>query len=270
MNKNDYFLPIKLNLYLTTMCDYKCDYCFFAENNLLNKQTISIEGIKIILQNIIKYKVPLISINGGDPFILEKLPQLIKIITNHKSYCIVGGNANHLSEEYCKALKNSGLKFLQLGIDSLSTDKINNYKEFNYINKVKKAIENLKKQNIKFSIAMCINNKNYNEIYKIEKFSKDIGAEHLKISFYEGNNTKYKISSEVKKNILKKINNKETNFIKYFESCSTYVPKYPTLTIYSNGNLAIEETGYVIGNIYKNKDFGKLYVEFLKEERLLS
>lgn len=110
---------------MTTKCDYKCDYCFFSEKNILNKQTLSDEAIKIIMRNIVEYKVPLVSINGGDPFMFRNLPELIKCIMDNQTYCIVGGNATYLDKEYCKQLKEAGLRFLQIGLDSLSPNKKN-------------------------------------------------------------------------------------------------------------------------------------------------
>ncbi len=266
---NNFFLPLKVNVHLTNYCSYECDYCFFKEKKELNKEKMSLEIIDKIIFFMKYYKVPLVSICGGDPLLSENFLYLSEELLKNKNYIVVATNANNLTFDYVKKMKKIGIRYLQIGIDRISNLKEINYKEDGHILKMLKSIEKLKKVGIKYGIATCVTKENIAELFEVVNFAKKNGAELLKISFYIGNIPKYKLKNDEKEKLLNKIkkyNKKNENYIKtnLIEESLHYSSKYPTITITTVGEVLVEENNLKLGNIMDD-DIGKLYYNYIKE-----
>lgn len=250
---DELFLPIKVYIYLTNHCHYECDYCFLKEMKMLNTKEISKEDLEKIAYYLEKYKVPLVAICGGDPILHPKLIDFVQLLSEHKNYPTIATNAVDVSYKYLYQLKSAGIRYLQIGIDSLRYSKLDNYKENGHLRKVEKTVKYLKELGILYGFATCVTRKNIGELSKIASYAKETGAELLKLSTYDGENQVYKLT-EIQKEELKifvRQYNTDGIYVRYspVQETLNYVSEYPSLTIYANGDLAIEETGDVIGNI---------------------
>lgn len=106
---------------------------------------------------------------------------------------------------------------------------------------------------VSFVVLTFVTRKNIGELSKNASYAKETGAELLKLSTYDGENQVYKLT-EIQKEELKifvRQYNTDGIYVRYspVQETLNYVSEYPSLTIYANGDLAIEETGDVIGNI---------------------
>ncbi len=120
---------------------------------------------------------------------------------------------------------------------------------------------------ILYGFATCVTRKNIGELSKIVSYAKETGAELLKLSTYDGENQVYKLTEIPKRRVKKSL---QDNIIlmgfmyatRSVQETLNYVSEYPSLTIYANGDLAIEETGDVIGNISTSEpavEYKKIY-----------
>lgn len=268
---NNFFLPLKINIFFTNFCNYRCDYCFLNENNSLNQNEMSKEIIEHIIFYMKKYKVPLVSIYGGDPLLSKNILYMIEKLSSNKNYVVIATNAIELSEKYLRELKSAGLKYLQIGIDRISNKKSFNYKEESHINKVLESIKKLKNIGIKYGVASCLTRENKSELKELIKFCKENKSELLKVSFYNGTNKRFILSNDEKEIILKEIkeyNKKNNNYIKssLLEETLNFTSQYPNLVININGDILIEDKNLILGNI-KNEDIGKIYSKYIKEKK---
>ena len=264
---NELFLPLKVSVYLTTHCNYSCNYCVFRELGILNSQELSDEAIEKIVYYTSKYQVPLVSICGGDPFLHPKLLDFIRQLSKNGNYAVVATNAVDCTKEFLRDLRLAGIRYLQIGLDSLQYSKLYNFKEDGHLKKVEESIDIIKGEGLKFGFATCVNHQNLEEIENIAEYSKQVGAELLKISMYRGENDTFKLTPQEKIKLFDFINtfNKENVFIKHSEMESTlqYISNFPSLTIYSDGRLVIDDDVATIGNIYHDNP-AKVYSEYIK------
>ncbi len=86
---------------------------------MLNTKEISKEDLEKIAYYLEKYKVPLVAICGGDPILHPSLINFVQLLSEHKNYPIIATNAVDVSYEYLYQLKSAGVRYLQIGIDSL-------------------------------------------------------------------------------------------------------------------------------------------------------
>lgn len=264
------FLPMKVYVYVTNHCHYSCDYCFLKEQELLNTLHMSTDTLANVLSYLEEYQVSLVAICGGDPFVYPHLIDFVQKLSEHRNYPMIATNAVDVTYEYLKKLKKVGIRYLQIGIDSISEDKNENFKENGHVAKVEKSITYLKNLGIKYGIASCINNKNVSFLEDIVDYSKKIGAESLKISLYNGDNPRYQLTDSQVNNLevlIRKINSTEI-FVRYskMEETLNHKSPFPSIRIYPNGDVTIDSTEVTIGNINISNP-AQLYVDYLKEQR---
>ncbi|EGO9940296.1 radical SAM protein [Enterococcus faecium] len=261
------FLPLKVSVYLTNHCHYHCKYCFFEEHHQLNTEHLSEKNIQRFLSFMKQYEVPLISICGGDPLVHAGFLDFAHQLSSSGNYAIVSTNAVNISKEYLVAVKKSGIRYLQIGVDRVSNRFIDNYKEDGHIEKILQSIRWMQEVGLSYGFAACITRENIAYLDELVNFSKLQSADLLKVSLYDGMNPQFQISDSQLDQLINKIddlNKKNDNYIKgsFIKQSLQFESLYPSLTIYTDGTLAIEETGEILGNIGKS-DPGKLYRDYI-------
>ena len=84
MNKNEKERINYLAIAITTNCNYKCFYCKPTGENIQTnlKGTINYESIKKIIKVAYELGITIFRITGGEPTMVEYLPELINYIMN--------------------------------------------------------------------------------------------------------------------------------------------------------------------------------------------
>ena len=84
MNKNEKERINYLAIAITTNCNYKCFYCKPTGENIKTnlKGTINFESIKKIIKVAYELGITIFRITGGEPTMVEYLPELINYIMN--------------------------------------------------------------------------------------------------------------------------------------------------------------------------------------------
>jgi uncharacterized radical SAM superfamily Fe-S cluster-containing enzyme len=162
------------NILVTNRCDLRCSYCFMNAGASGRVYEPTIEEIQKLLIQARKAR-PLgskaIQITGGEPTIREDLIDIIKMAKEIGfSHVQLNTNGIKLAEnpEYCKQIKAARVNTVYMSFDGV-TKATNPWIDFN-----KKAIENLRKANLKLVLVpVLIGDKNVDEAGKIVKFALD-------------------------------------------------------------------------------------------------
>jgi len=112
-----------LRVSITDRCNLKCFYCRPDESQFVPKEEIlSYEDITRLVKALKKYGLKTVRITGGEPLLRQDLDKLIKMIKDTGIDDIaITTNAITL-KKHAKALKEAGLKRLNISIDSLKPD----------------------------------------------------------------------------------------------------------------------------------------------------
>lgn len=161
------------NLLVTNRCNLRCSYCFMNAGAAGYVYEPSLEKLKKMMEQVRDEKpVPskAIQITGGEPTVRDDLFEIIKIAKD-LGFVHIQLNSNGIkmgdSVEYCKKLKEAGVKTIYLSFDGVSK-KTNPWIEQN-----KKAIENCREAGITsiILVPVLINGKNMHEAPDIVKFA---------------------------------------------------------------------------------------------------
>jgi len=162
------------NLLITNRCNLRCSYCFMnagASGTVYEPTLDQIRELLIQARNERPMGSKAIQITGGEPTIRDDLFEIIRM-SKEEGFSHVQVNTNGIklaeSVEYCKRLKDEKVNTIYMSFDGV-TNETNPWIEQN-----KKAIENLKKANLKVVLVpVLIGDKNIHEAGKIVRFALD-------------------------------------------------------------------------------------------------
>ena len=162
------------NLLITNRCDLRCSYCFMNAGASGRVYEPSLEALKKMMleaRNERPMGSKAIQITGGEPTIRKDLLEIVNIAKEIGfSHIQVNTNGLKLAEstEYCQELKDAKVNTIYMSFDGVTKD------TNPWIEKNKKAIENLRKVNLKcVLVPVLINGKNLHQTGKIIKFALD-------------------------------------------------------------------------------------------------
>ena len=162
------------NLLITNRCNLRCSYCFMnaGASGVVYEPTMDqIRELMVQARNERPMGSKAIQITGGEPTIRDDIFDIIRM-AKEVGFSHVQVNTNGLklsdSADYCKRLKDEKVNTIYMSFDGVT-------KETNpWINQCKKAIENLKKVNLKVVLVpVLIAGKNLHETGKIVRFALD-------------------------------------------------------------------------------------------------
>ena len=162
------------NLMATNRCNLRCNYCFMNAGAAGYVYEPTLDQIRQLMRQVRDEK-PMgskaIQITGGEPTIREDLFDIVRM-AKELGFSHVQVNTNGLklaeSVEYCQRLKDEKVNTIYMSFDGV-TEETNPW-----IEQSKKAIENLRKTNLKaVLVPVLIGDKNIHEAGKIVRFALD-------------------------------------------------------------------------------------------------
>jgi len=171
---------------VTDRCDFRCVYCMEEEMSFVPKaQLLTLEELATIAQAFTELGVSKIRITGGEPLIrrniiklfqdIGQLPGLNELVTTTN-----GSQLPKLAQE----LKDSGVKRINISLDSLDPEKFKRITRVGELYKVLAGIDAALAvgfDNIKIN-SVILKNRNDDEITDLVKFA---GGRNIDISFIE-------------------------------------------------------------------------------------
>jgi uncharacterized radical SAM superfamily Fe-S cluster-containing enzyme len=162
------------NLLITNRCNLRCNYCFMnagASGIVYEPNLDQVKELMIQARNERPMGSKAIQITGGEPTVRDDLIDIIRMAKD-LGFAHVQVNTNGIklaeSVEYCQRLKDEKVNTIYMSFDGV-TKKTNPW-----IEQCKRAIENLRKANLKVVLVpVLIGNKNLHETGKIVRFALD-------------------------------------------------------------------------------------------------
>ena len=166
-----------LRVSVTDRCDFRCQYCM-AENMtfLPKKDLLTLEEIERICVSFINLGTTKIRITGGEPLVRKNVMDLFR---NLGSF-LKNGKLNELTlttngsqlERHSEALYESGVRRINVSIDTLKPDLFNKLTRRGSIEKVLKGIYRAKEVGLKIKInTVALKDTNENEIIDILRWA---------------------------------------------------------------------------------------------------
>ena len=171
---------------VTDRCDFRCVYCMAEEMTFLPRESImSLEEIELVARAFVELGVSRIRITGGEPLVRRGLVENLHKIGHLKGLkeLLITTNGSQLVR-HAKALKEAGVKRLNVSLDSLDEVK---FKDMTRTGKLTQVLQGINAaieegfERIKIN-AVVMRGSNDDEVLDLVEFARDKGID---IAFIE-------------------------------------------------------------------------------------
>ena len=201
-----------IRISVTKNCNFRCKYCMPNTPDEIEENLIPLDKMLEFLKIAMDYGVKKIRITGGEPLLRKDLSLFIKGIYDYKNNIEVALTTNgYLLKKYAKNLKDSGLKRINVSLDSLKKEKIELISKKDALYNILEGLEEAKQAGLKIKINMVpLKGINDDEIIPMLDFAINEGFLLRYIEYMENdfasNAIKGLRSFEILENIQKKYN----------------------------------------------------------------
>ena len=206
--------PIKdLRISVTDRCNFRCSYCMPLDEYdwIHKKEILTFEEISRLANLFVRLGVEKIRLTGGEPLVRQNLDRLVAKLSSIgglKDLCLTTNGA--LLAEKVAALKASGLKRVNISVDSLSPEKFRQMTKRGDLSKVLEGIFAAKQHGLHPIKLNAVIEKGLNEddILSLVEFSRDNGFALRFIEYMDVGNSNDWTSGKLvsKKEIIDQIN----------------------------------------------------------------
>jgi len=208
-----YKRPLKdLRISVTDRCNFRCTYCMPLDEYewIDKKEILTFEEIARLAKLSIEFGVEKIRLTGGEPLVRQDLPVLIEklaALEGVEDLCLTTNGA--LLSERIHALKDAGLRRINVSVDSLDPDKFKRMTKRGDLNKVLEGIFAAKQAglaSIKLN-AVVERGVNDDDIIPLVEFAREHGFVMRFIEYMDVGNANNWTSAKLvsKKEIINKI-----------------------------------------------------------------
>jgi len=175
-----------LRISITDRCDFRCLYCMAEDMTFLPRaQILTLEEIYTLAQAFAELGVKKIRITGGEPLVRKGALELLQNIgaIDSLNELVLTTNGSQL-ETMAAALKQAGVKRINISLDTLDADKFKAITRTGDLQQVLRGIQASKAagfERIKIN-AVILKDRNHLEVNDLVQFAVDNGID---ISFIE-------------------------------------------------------------------------------------
>lgn len=175
-----------LRISITDRCDFRCLYCMAEDMTFLPRaQVLTLEEIYTLAQAFAELGVKKIRITGGEPLVRKGALELLQNIGAIESLneLVLTTNGSQL-ETMAAALKQAGVKRINISLDTLDADKFKAITRTGDLQQVLRGLQASKAagfERIKIN-AVILKDRNHSEVNALAQFAVDNGID---ISFIE-------------------------------------------------------------------------------------
>ena len=178
-------LPKTLGLYITSFCTRACKHCFLWQNQMLNKHSLTLEHIEPLLDEARINGVFMVSISGGDPLLHPQLVDIVRAISRRNMLPLLGATGEGISYVKAKALKDAGLPCIQVSLDGASKASNDALRGAGNFDSVLASIKNIQAAGLKATLAICLHDKNCNELSQLLDLADELKMHKVKVALYK-------------------------------------------------------------------------------------
>jgi radical SAM protein with 4Fe4S-binding SPASM domain len=137
----------------------------------------SLDEAHRILDDISSYAKPVIVLSGGEPLMREDVFDIAKYGAEKGLRMCLATNGSLVTDDICKKIKASGIRMVSLSLDGSTEEVHDNFRnEKGAFNGILNAARLFKEHGIEFLINSSFTKRNQEEIPKVYKLAKELGA----------------------------------------------------------------------------------------------
>ncbi|HMK57110.1 MAG TPA: radical SAM protein [Dissulfurispiraceae bacterium] len=172
------FTPKWIAWEITRRCNLRCVHCRSSSEMVVKEHPdFSIEEAFRVLDDISGYAKPVVVLSGGEPLLRKDVFDIAKYGTEKGLRMCMATNGSLVSDDICVKIRASGIKIVSMSLDGASAEIHDDFRnEKGAFDGVMKAAALFRKHGIEFIINSSFTKRNEEEIPRVCKLAKEIGA----------------------------------------------------------------------------------------------
>mgnify|MGYP001582635469 CR=1 FL=1 len=172
------FFPLSCGIYLTNKCNLRCEVCNISRNP--NLMELSINKVKLILDDLRQLGCYYVSFCGGEPFLHKDICEILSYAKQKIPFVHVVTNGSLLTEEVIAKLAATGVDEISVSIDGLEETHDRIRGEHGAFTKTVATIKNLKSMapNVEIGVNTIISSMNLKDLYELVLLVEALGVKH--------------------------------------------------------------------------------------------
>ena len=166
--------PRTVDLEITSRCNLRCRYCYFFDNQEVTYHDLSTEEWLQFFDELGQCGVMNVCLAGGEPFIREDLPELIKAIVKNRMRFTILSNGTLIDDDIADFIANTGrCNSVQISIDGSCTEVHETGRGKDSFTKAVRGIKVLQKHDIPVTVRVTIHRHNIHDLENTAHFLLD-------------------------------------------------------------------------------------------------
>ena len=163
---------------ITRRCNLNCVHCRSSSKLEVNDHPdFSLDEAKRVLDDISSFAQPVVVLSGGEPLLRPDVFDIAAYGNKKGLRMCLATNGTLVTEEICHNIKKSGIRMVSLSLDGSSAEVHDNFRnQKGAFDGTIKAAGLFRKHGIEFLINSSFTKRNQEEIPKIYKLAKELGA----------------------------------------------------------------------------------------------
>jgi heme b synthase len=172
------FVPKWIAWEITRRCNLKCIHCrSSSEIEVKGHPDFHTEEAFRIIDDITSYAKPVIVLSGGEPLLRTDVFDIAQYGVDKGLRMCLATNGTLVTDDVCDKIKASGIKIVSLSLDGSTEDIHDDFRnQKGAFTGTINAARLFKKHGIEFIINSSFTKRNQEEIPKVYKLAKDLGA----------------------------------------------------------------------------------------------
>jgi len=162
--------PLSVTIHLNDRCNYSCSYCSIWKKH---RKELTTAQVFSLLDGLKKLGTQRVGFTGGEPLLRKDICDIIRVLRPKSTLVSIVTNASLIDEEKMKKLKEAGLSYLQISLDSIDPKKHDGLRKIpGLYNKVINAVELCKKYGISCCFSAVVYHGGIDDFEEIVKLAK--------------------------------------------------------------------------------------------------
>ncbi len=166
---------------LTSACNFRCVHCLYNDSEYSCRDDLTTEELMVVANELCnELGVVEVILSGGEIFLREDLPQIIKILKDNNVGVKLLTNASLINDRHIDFLADTLSPYcdsMQISLDGATNETYFKIRQSSDFDKVTSNIKKLVDKNINVGIAGVVNKINYDEFPLIYEYCDKLNAD---------------------------------------------------------------------------------------------
>lgn len=148
----------------TRSCNLKCLYCYIDAQAKKDKNELTTEQARVMIEDLAGFGVPVLLFSGGEPFMRPDLFELGEYALSKGLRTVISTNGTLITKEIAKRIKDTGFSYVGISLDGLEATNDKLRKECGAFQKTLQGIRNCHSYGVRAGLRFTINKHNFKDI----------------------------------------------------------------------------------------------------------